>query len=84
MSSYYELKFKYKCLQQSVTEDIDKLMQSFHIAYSIRIHMNQTGTLLILDTQYSDNGHYKAVATNKAGRVEAVANLHIHFRKHCN
>ena len=47
--------------------------------------MNQNGSLIILGTEYSDNGVYKAVANNGAGKVEASASLQIYYRKtiHC-
>ncbi len=49
--------------------------------FSFSIHMNHNGSLIILDTEYSDNGVYKAVASNGAGKVEASASLTIYYRK---
>ena len=43
--------------------------------------MNDTGSLIVLDVQYSDIGEYKAVADNGAGSIEASASLNILHRK---
>lgn len=47
----------------------------------VRFHMNDTGSLIVLDVQYSDIGEYKAVADNGAGSIEASASLNILHRK---
>ena len=43
--------------------------------------MNESGSLIILNPEIDNNGDYKAVASNGAGKVEASALLRIYYRK---